>query len=107
MVNGLRFTMDPTLCPFTILISSPWKKSPNIQPRIFVNSFSFIFSGVSHKDLLGNFFPWAKKAKKGGTQETVPDRPPEQGGPAGPQRQFAPVFPRNAPFLLPSSARKF
>jgi hypothetical protein len=35
MVNGqcLRFTTNPTLCPFTILMSSPWKKSPNVQPR--------------------------------------------------------------------------
>jgi hypothetical protein len=33
-----------------------------------------------------NFFPWAKIEKKGGTQETGPDRPPKQGGPAGPIR---------------------
>jgi hypothetical protein len=30
-----------------------------------------------------NFFPWAEKAKKGGTRETGPARPPEQGGLAG------------------------
>jgi hypothetical protein len=30
-----------------------------------------------------NFFPWAKKEKKGGTRETEPDRPPKQGGPVG------------------------
>jgi hypothetical protein len=29
-VNGLRFTTNPTLCLFTILMSSPWKKSPNV-----------------------------------------------------------------------------
>jgi hypothetical protein len=35
MVNGhdLRFTTNPTLCPFTMLMSSPWKKSPNVPPR--------------------------------------------------------------------------
>jgi hypothetical protein len=30
-----------------------------------------------------NFFPWPEKAKKGGTRETEPDRPLEQGGPTG------------------------
>jgi hypothetical protein len=61
-----------------------------------------------------NFFLWAKNAKKGGTRETGPDRPPEQGGPAGPVRpaQGGPaavrtVFARNAPFRLPSLVRKF
>jgi hypothetical protein len=39
---------------------------------------------VYHEDLLAYFFSWAKNAKKGGTRETGPDRPPEQGGPAGP-----------------------
>jgi hypothetical protein len=49
MVNGSRFTTNPTLCPFTMLMSSPWKKSLNVPPRmknkawIFVNSFSFNF----------------------------------------------------------------
>jgi hypothetical protein len=51
MVNGQRLKVyyDPTLCPSTMLMSSPWKKSPNVWPRtknkawIFVNSFSFNF----------------------------------------------------------------
>jgi hypothetical protein len=35
MVNGqwLKVTTNPTLCPFTMLMSSPWKKSPNVRPR--------------------------------------------------------------------------
>jgi hypothetical protein len=33
MVNSLRFTTNPTLCPFTMLMSSQWKKSPNVPPR--------------------------------------------------------------------------
>jgi hypothetical protein len=92
MVNGLRFTTNPTLCPFTMLISSPWKKSPNIRLRtknkawIFVNSFSFIFLDFLVKIYRANFFSWDKKAKKGGTRETGPDWPLRQGGPAGPVR---------------------
>jgi hypothetical protein len=63
-------------------MSSPWKKSPNIQPRtynkalIFVNSFSFIFLEFLVKIYSANFFSRAKKAKKGGIRETGPDRPP-------------------------------
>jgi hypothetical protein len=53
---------------------------------IFVNSFSFNFLEFLTKIYWSNFFPWAEKAKKGGTRETGPDRPPEQGGPAGPGR---------------------
>jgi hypothetical protein len=53
---------------------------------IFVNSFSFIFLEFLMKICWANFFSWAKNAKKGGTQETGPDRPSEQGGPAGPVR---------------------
>jgi hypothetical protein len=70
MVNGLRFTTNPTLCPFTMLMSSPWKKSTNVRPRtenkawIFVNSFSFSFLESLAKIYWANFFPWAKKAKK-------------------------------------------
>jgi hypothetical protein len=73
-------------------MSSPWKKSPNLPPRtknkvqIFVNSFSFIFLEFLAKIYWANFFPWAEKVKKGGTQETGPDRPPRQGGPTGPVR---------------------
>jgi hypothetical protein len=33
LANGLRFTTNPTLCPFIMLMSSPWKKSPNVPPR--------------------------------------------------------------------------
>jgi hypothetical protein len=71
MVNILRFTTNPTLCPFTMLMSSPWKKSPNVRPRtknkawIFVNSFSFNFLEFLAKIYWPNFFPWAEKAKKG------------------------------------------
>jgi hypothetical protein len=71
MVNSLRFTKNPTLCPFTMLMSSPWKKSPNVPSRtknkawIFVNSFSFNFLEFLAKIYWGNFSPWAKKAKKG------------------------------------------
>jgi hypothetical protein len=50
---------------------------------IFVNSFSFIFVEFLVKIYWANFFSWAKNAKKGGSQETRPDRPPQQGGPAG------------------------
>jgi hypothetical protein len=73
-------------------MSSPWKKSPNVQPRmknkaqIFVNSFSFIFLEFLAKIYWANFFPWVEKAKKGGTRETGPARPLRQGGPAGPIR---------------------
>jgi hypothetical protein len=92
MVNDLRFTTNPTLCPFTMLMSSPWKKSPNVRPRtknkawIFVNSFSFNFLEFLVKIYWANFFPLVKKAKKGATQETEQDRPPEQGRPADPVR---------------------
>jgi hypothetical protein len=50
---------------------SPWKKSPNVQPRtknkawIFVNSFSFSFLEFLAKIYWANFFPWAEKLKKG------------------------------------------
>jgi hypothetical protein len=79
-------------------MSSPWKKSPNVQPRtknkawIFVNSFSFNFLKFLVKIYWANLFPWAKKEKKGGTRETEPDRPLKQGGTAGVVRpaQWAP-----------------
>jgi hypothetical protein len=50
---------------------------------IFVNSFSCIFLEFLAKIYWSNFFSRAKNAKKGGSQETGPERPPEQGGPAG------------------------
>jgi hypothetical protein len=112
--------MNPTLFPFTMLMSSPWKKSLNVRPRtknkawIFVNSFSFNFLELLAKIYWANFFPWAEKAKKGGTRETRPDQPPELGGLAGPVRSaqvgpgdVLPGFSRIAPFRLPSSVRKF
>jgi hypothetical protein len=121
MVNGLRFTTNPTLCPFTTLMSSPWKKSPNVPPRtknkawIFVNSFSFNFSEFLAKIYWANFFPWAKKAKKGRYMENQTGSAPETGwagrpnptGPGGSRRRFVPVFARIAPFRLPSSFGKF
>jgi hypothetical protein len=79
MVNGLRFNTNLTSCPFTMLMSSPWKKSPNVQPRtknkvwIFVNNFSFIFLEFLAKIYWANFFSWAKKAKKRVVHEK-PDR---------------------------------
>jgi hypothetical protein len=51
-------------------MSSPWKKSPNVQPRtknkawIFVNSFSFNFLEFLVKIYWANFSPWGEKAKK-------------------------------------------
>jgi hypothetical protein len=80
------------LCPFTMLMSSPWKKSLNVRPRtknkawICVNSFSFNFLEFLANIYSANFFPWAKKAKKGGARKTRPARPPRQGGPPGPVR---------------------
>jgi hypothetical protein len=91
-------------------MSSPWKKSLNVRPRtknkawIFVNNFSFNFLEFLAKIYCANFFPWAEKAKKGGTRETELDRPPEQGGPADPvgSAQVGPdnVSPRLFPGLL-------
>jgi hypothetical protein len=82
---------------------------------IFVNSFSFNFLEFLAKIYWANFFPWVEKAKKG--QYTGNRTGPAPGigwagrpgltGPVGPQRRFAPDFPRNAPFRLPSSVRKF
>jgi hypothetical protein len=51
---------------------------------IFVNSFSFIFLEFLMQIFWANFFSQANHAKKGGSPEMGPDRPPEQGGPAGP-----------------------
>jgi hypothetical protein len=92
-------------------MSSPWKKSPNVPPRtkskawIFVNSFSFNFLEFLAKIFWANFFPWAKKAKKGRYTGNRPGPAPRQGGPAGPVRpaQLGPggVSPRILPeFLL-------
>jgi hypothetical protein len=107
MVNVLRFTTNPTLCPFTMLMSSPSKKSPNVWPRtknkawIFVNSFSFNFLEFLAKIYWANFFPWAEKAKKGRYTGNRTGPAPGTGwagwpsltGPGGPRRRFALVFP--------------
>jgi hypothetical protein len=102
-------------------MSSPWKKSLNVRPRtknkawIFVNSFSFNFLEFLAKIYWDNFFPWAKKEKKGrytgnwtgpapGTRWAGRSGPT---GPVGPRRWFTLVFPRKAPFRLPSTVRKF
>jgi hypothetical protein len=70
--------MNPTLCPFTMLMSSPWKKSPNVPP-----SFSFNFLEFLAKIYWANFFPWAKEVKKGGARKTGrPDPRDRVGRPA-------------------------
>jgi hypothetical protein len=85
MVNGLRFTTNLTLYPFTMLTSSPWKKSPNVRPRtknkasIFVNSFSFNFLEFFAKIYWANFFPWAKEEKIGQCAKTRTGLAPEAG----------------------------
>jgi hypothetical protein len=76
MVSGLRFTTNPTSCPFTMLTSSPWRKSPNVLPRTknkastFVNSFSFSFLEFFVNIYWANFFPWAKEEKIGRCAKT-------------------------------------
>jgi hypothetical protein len=100
-----------------MLMSSPWKKSPNVQPRtknkawIFVNSFSFNFLEFLAKIYWANFFPWAEKAKKGRWTGPAPGTGwagrPSLTGRGGPWRRFAPVFARFVPSRLPSSVRKF
>jgi hypothetical protein len=72
VVNGQRLKVyyEPDVVPFTMSMSSPWKKSPNVRPRmknkawIFVNSFSFIFLEFLAKIYWANFFPWAENEKK-------------------------------------------
>jgi hypothetical protein len=109
------------LYPFTMLMSSPWKKSPNVRPRtknkawFFVNSFSFNFLEFLVKIYWANFFPWAMEAKKGWCVKNRTDPAPEAGwagqpGPTGPvgfRRPMSPIFARIAPFRLPSWVKKF
>jgi hypothetical protein len=70
---------------------------------IFVNSFSFIFLEFLAKIYWANLLSWAKNAKKGGTRETGPDWPLEQGGPAGPVQlaQWGPDG--GSPWFFPDS----
>jgi hypothetical protein len=90
-------------------MSSAWKKSPSVQPRtknkawIFVNSFSFDFLEFLAKIYWANFFPWAEKAKKGGTRETGPGRPREHGGPVSPVRPAQVGPDSGSPRFLPDS----
>jgi hypothetical protein len=103
MVNDLRFTTNPTLCPFNMLISSPWKKSPNVPPRtknkawIFVNSFYFNFLEFLAKIYWANFFPWAKKAKKGRCTKNRTGPAPEAGWSDRPRWVPAAVYPSFCP----------
>jgi hypothetical protein len=75
-----------------MLMSSPWKKSPNVPPWtknkawIFVNSFSFNFLEFLAKVFWANFSHGLRRRKKGGARKTGPARPPRQGAPAGPVR---------------------
>jgi hypothetical protein len=71
MVNGQRLKVyyEPDVVPFTMLMSSPCKKSPKVPPRtknkawIFVNSFSFNFLEFLVKIYWASFFRWAKEVK--------------------------------------------
>jgi hypothetical protein len=71
MVNGQRLKVyyEPDVVPLHHVVSSPWKKSPNVRHRtkneawIFVNSFSFNFLEFLAKIYWANFFPWAKEVK--------------------------------------------
>jgi hypothetical protein len=95
MVSGLRFTTNPTLYPFTMLTSSPWKKSPNVRPRTkkkasaFVNSVSFNFLEFFTKIYWANVFPWAKEEKIGWCAKNWTDPAPETGW-AGRPRPIGP-----------------
>jgi hypothetical protein len=94
MVNGQRLKVyyEPDVVPLHHVDVFTMEEEPNVWPRTrnkawnFINSFSFNFLEFLTKIYWAKFFPWAEKAKKGGTRETGPDRPPEQGGPAGPVR---------------------
>jgi hypothetical protein len=58
------------LCPFTMLMSSPWKKSLNVPPRtknkawIFVNSFPFNFLEFLAKIYRANFSHRLRRRKR-------------------------------------------
>jgi hypothetical protein len=104
--------MNPTLCPFTMLMSSPWKKSPNVRPRTknktwnFVNSF-FNFLEFLAKIYWANFFPWVEKVKKGRYTGNRTGPTPGTGwaGRPSPSAQVGPggVLPR----FFPESVRIF
>jgi hypothetical protein len=90
MVNGQRLKVyyEPDVVPLHH-VDVFRKKRPNVPPRtknkawIFVNSFSFNFLEFLAKIYWANFFPWAKKAKKGWYTGNRPGPAPRQGGPAG------------------------
>jgi hypothetical protein len=74
---------------------------------IFVNSFSFNFLEFLMKIYWANFFPWAKKAKKGGTRETRPDRPPDRSDrPSGAPAAVCPGFSSKFSFSTSFFAQK-
>jgi hypothetical protein len=68
-----------------MLTSSPWRKSPNVPPRMknkastFVNSFSISFLEFFAKIYWANFFPWAKEEKIGRCAKNWTDPAPEAG----------------------------
>jgi hypothetical protein len=71
VVNGQRLKVyyEPDVVPFTMLMSSPWRKSPNVPPRTknkastFVNSFSFSFLEFSRR-FTGPTFSHGLRKKK-------------------------------------------
>jgi hypothetical protein len=123
MVNGqrLKFYYEPDIVPLHHVDVFTMEEEPEHPPGmknkawIFVNSFSFNFLEFLTKIYWANFFPWAKKAKKGRCTKNRTDSAPETGwagrpsptGPSRSQRWSIPIFARIAPFRLPSSVRKF
>jgi hypothetical protein len=83
--RGLRFTTNPTSCPFTMLTSSPWKKSPNVRPRTknkastIVNSVYFNFLEFFAKIYWANFSHGLRKKKIGRCAKNWTDPAPETG----------------------------
>jgi hypothetical protein len=123
MVNGqwIKVYYEPNVVPLHHIDVFTMEEEPNVGPKmknkawISVNSFSFNFLEFLAKIYWANFFPRAKKVKKGWyTGNRTSPAPgtrwagrPGLTGLVGPRRRFAPVFPRKAPFRLPSSVRKF
>jgi hypothetical protein len=123
MVNGQRLKVyyEPDVVRLHHVDVFTMEEEPNVPHRtknkawIFVNSFSFNFLEFLAKIYWPNFFPWAKKVKKGRctknrtgpTLETEWAGRPSQTGPGGSRRRSIAVFARIAHFRLPSSFRKF